>query len=435
MKYVSGVIKNGEAYTVTDSVTGEFQIYSRVDLIFNMQSHFIIGANKKTNSVIDRSDILALEAMAVRDKIFGIITDYGFDDSGYIYPVYDSDAVSIILPSWVETIHENTFFKALNLEYVKLSNRCKVIGKKAFDSLRVERVDFNEGLLEIQEFAFSRSNLKCAMLPDSIRSLGEYAFERTRELLTVRLPKYINEIPRGCFAVCPQIKYIELPVACKKVCDSAFKECYALDNITFSSVLEFIDQDAFSLDRNIKSIELPDSVTILGNGCFSNCYAIKSVKLPRYLTEIGNMVFNGCAKIPSIKIPDTCTKVGSYAFSGCRALENVELPDTLKFLYHKSFERCVSLKEIKIPKSLREITSGTFSCCASLEQVVFQDGLETISDYAFDECGKLLPFVLPESLIRVSTTAFKDTPYESLGTTNNPTRKKRVAQVVDGGAV
>lgn len=86
-----------------------------------------------------------------------------------------------------------------------------------------------EGVTEIGESAFSKCvELISIVIPDSIVEIGMSAFCECRELASVNLPDSVKRIESGGFYGCSELKNITLPDSVRVIEEFAFGECYKL---------------------------------------------------------------------------------------------------------------------------------------------------------------------------------------------------------------
>ena len=103
----------------------------------------------------------------------------------------------------------------------------------------------------------------------------------------------------------------------------AFHICESLTSITIPDSVTSIGNYAFGYCRSLKSITIPNSVTSIGYYAFSGCERLTSITIPNSVTSIGDYAFSYCYSLTSITIPDSVTSIGDYAFSYCSMLKTV----------------------------------------------------------------------------------------------------------------
>lgn len=106
--------------------------------------------------------------------------------------------------------------------------------------------------------------LKTIVMPDSITSIGENAFDSSG-LEQVTLGKGVTEILYGAFAG-TYLTELKIPDSVITIGDMAFSN-NALTTLTLGKKVETIGQDAFT-NNQLQTLVIPDSVTTIGAGVF-----------------------------------------------------------------------------------------------------------------------------------------------------------------------
>ena len=70
------------------------------------------------------------------------------------------------------------------------------------------------------------------------------------------------------------VQKIELPNSVTSIGDYAFNTCFSLASITIPNSVTSIGKDAFDYCCSLASITIPNSVTSIGNYAFSSCYSV-----------------------------------------------------------------------------------------------------------------------------------------------------------------
>jgi len=192
-------------------------------------------------------------------------------------------------------------------------------------------------------FSNAASFLKTVTLPDTIKTIGQVAFQDCTLLTSINFPKSLSQIGMGAFRNCTSLKNAEIVSDCLN------------ENST----------EAFYMS-GLETITLGEEITYIPVYCFFS------------------------TKITQIKLPSKVIEIGDRAFAGCR-LETVVLNEGLTTIGHKAFESNTSLKEIVIPKTVFKITEMAFSACSGLEKVCFDGNAPSTYEYS-DFTGVWDPF-------------------------------------------
>ena len=329
-------------------------------------------------------------------------------------------------------------------------------------------IEFEGKFTRIPDGAFKDTKINSynIKIPNTVTSIGSYAFANTLICGSLIIPNSVTEIKEGAFENCKKLSSLTLPSNLKRIESLVFKSCGFSGSLTIpNSVTEighhaFYDCNNFTkeliLSENLKTIgsyafagcsgfsegnlTIPKSVTVIGIGAFSDCSSFrKELKLsenltkigkdvfknckclsgdltiPNSVTEIGNQAFMNCNSLSgNLTIPNSVTEIGDEAFSYCRGFNgNLTLPNNLKTIRKKAFNGCNSLNgNLTIPNSVTEIGEGAFLNCSGFNaNLILPEKLKTIGANAFNGCYRLQKeqIVLPTTLESIGSGAFNDT--------------------------
>ena len=119
------------------------------------------------------------------------------------------------------------------------------------------------------------------------------------------------------------IKCIIIPDSVKSIEEGAFKHCKSLTSINIPDSVKSIGEDAFSQCKSLTSINIPNSVKSIGYGAFFCCESFESIIIPDSVESIGDFAFSNCYSLKCINIPDSVKSIGYQVFAGCISLKEV----------------------------------------------------------------------------------------------------------------
>ena len=276
-----------------------------------------------------------------------------------------------------------------------------------------------DGVHTINTAVFSGNEyLVNVSLPDSIKTIGESAFEACPNLETVTSSKNIKLEALGDFAFrdCTRLVSVCLGSSLKTIGTRAFYNCYNLENIGLGedNKLESIGDSAFSDCRKLKEIHLPDSLTHIGQWAFNCCKSLTEINIPSQLESISFAVFYGCSNLTGdIVIPDGITQINGYAFRGCSKITSLTVPASVTIIGSESFVGCYRLKSINFAENsqLKTINNGAFNYCTSLVEITLPETVTHIGSTVFADCEKLENISIPDTVERIGNSAFTNTAH------------------------
>ena len=111
-------------------------------------------------------------------------------------------------------------------------------------------------------------------------------------------------------------------------------------------------------------------------------------------------------KSDSVAIPDTVTEIGDQAFYCCSMIGNVTVPDSVTKLGWAVFSGCTSLETVRLSEKLEVIPDNSFSQCSSLVSVNIPASVKTIEAWAFDGCYSLNRIDIPKEVTDLPTYSY-----------------------------
>ena len=119
------------------------------------------------------------------------------------------------------------------------------------------------------------------------------------------------------------VERIILPASVTTIHEAAFQDCSKLTDINLPAMLQEIPMECFSGCVSLNKIVLPDSITRIRNEAFQRCNGLTELDLPETLREVGSGAFSGCQNLRSVVFNGPLDKVWYSAFAGCTRLKEV----------------------------------------------------------------------------------------------------------------
>ncbi len=168
---------------------------------------------------------------------------------------------------------------------------------------------------------------------DDVPQMQEYKYTIDKETRTVTVNKYLGDdsivwipekidgyvvtgIGSKCFEK-QSLKGVVIPETVVSIGNNAFQGCTNLTSVTFKGAPSTITvgNNAFQNCTKLKSINLP-AATIIGSLAFDSCTSLENLSLKLGTESIGDYCFRGCTNLQTLEIPETVTYIGQGAFSG-----------------------------------------------------------------------------------------------------------------------
>ena len=337
-----------------------------------------------------------------------LVVSNGVDSIGD-YAFYSYDALtSITIPNGMTSIGEDAFYSCGGLTSVTILDSVTSIASGAFNYCNELTSVYITDLSAWCKISFvsNDANPLCyahnlylngvlvtdLVIPDSVTSIGEYAFYYCSGLTSVTIPDSVTSIG-----------------------DYAFSGCSSLTSVTIPDSVTSIGDYAFSGCRGLTSVTIPNSVTSIGASAFYNCYKLVEVYNQSALSLIIGSTGNGYvayyAKNVYTQVDgeswitdtedgyrffyDGNEKVGyligyygtdmtlilPVSFTAYDGMEVKEYE-----IYQYAFYRNKHLTSVTIPDSVMTIGNHAFSGCSGLTSVTIGNNVTDIGERAFDEC-------------------------------------------------
>ena len=297
------------------------------------------------------------------------------------------------------------------------------------------------GTETIGEYAFFHSKVQTVFLPDTVSTIGDYAFYYAGELSSINFPTALTSIGDSAFFACQSLTAVDIPATITQIGPSAWAACtslpaitvaaenpnytavdgvlytkdmtvlkvypYAKSGVTFTVPDSVVELEAYAFAyTGMQSIDGCASLRAIGDSAFYSCTALKSLPDAPKLETIGERAFYSCKALTSLSFPDSMRSIGEYAFAWCTAVKTFDSGNGLQETGKYSVYYCTALTTVRLGSGMKTIGEYAFYKCSRLANVDFGTSVREIGSCAFGGCSKITEIVLPDSVELVESAAF-----------------------------
>ena len=336
-----------------------------------------------------------------------------------------SSLTSIIIPNSVTSIVNNPFEGCYGLSSIVVES-----GNHTYDS----RENCN-AIIETKSNTLI-AGCQNTVIPNSVTSIGNYAFSGCSSLTSITIPESVTNIGRYAFYNCSSLTSVTIPNSVTSIGDFAFFNCASLTSISIPNNLTSIGSSAFTATPWL--MNQPEGLLYFGNILYTyvgNIPANAEIVIKEGTTMIVGGAFqvndhnnSTTRNITSFTIPKSVKFIGKNAFSSSI------IQDSLKINYLGNMENWCDIvfeNQYANPLNIRLLGSNEqtklYINDSVITELTIPNTIDSIHDYTFYGYRALTSVTIPKNVKFIGREAFYNCGIQNvyLQSTTPPTLSKK----------
>ena len=304
----------------------------------------------------------AIEVKEAKEEAESTYGDYQYEfiSGGVEITKYTGKAKSVSIPQKlggynVLSVGYRAFYGNKSITAVTFPATVTSIGNQAFQNCAsLSKVTLPGNLQSLGYSAFSRTAISSITIPAKLTNTeSTSAFANCANLTTVKFASGMTTIPYRILYGCSSVKSITIPDSVREIGDGAFQGT-SITKFEGHDKITSIGNQAFQNCASLSKVTLPGNLQSLGYSAFSRT-AISSITIPAKLTNTeSTSAFANCANLTTVKFASGMTTIPYRILYGCSSVKTVTIPSSVSTVDHGAFNGCRNLSKVIFEGSLAQ---------------------------------------------------------------------------------
>ena len=315
---LAGVLFNKDQTTLIQCPGAKADVYAVPNRVSRIAASAFVNCNSLTNVTVPNS------VTNIGDSPFGSCSSLSAIVVDALNPSYSSlggvlfnkDQTTLIqfpaagagsysLPDSVTNIQSGAFIGCKNLSAIRAGSdnpAYSSVGGVLFNKLQTVVVQCPAAITGAYE------------IPNTVLSIGEYAFVACSGLTAVTIPEGVKDIGLAAFAGCTSLTSISIPDSVTNIAAEAFEACARLANLSLGARTSRVGIYAFYQCAGLTSLTVPSGIGLIEDRAFQACTGLKSITIAAGVTNIGAFAFGFCTNLTSVYFSGNRPEMDPAAF-------------------------------------------------------------------------------------------------------------------------